>query len=217
MRVCSAGRAGGGADRGPPAALWPCVPGPLEKAVRDLGAERVVVLSPDATEPLTSLAPGTAVVIAGFVDRPCRPGVSLERAVSSKWQALRLPVREHSGLPLWLFQDVGSSGAGARVACGEGDARAVEESAGKESADVQEDEASGKQSSVMAKIDGGASVARLLQGYSSRREASEAAQVLSVNAVVASLLTFSSTQNWRSAIEAALPKRLKRGGERRMS
>ena len=55
-----------------------------------------------------------------------------------------------------------------------------------------------------------------LHTYASVHEASEAAQVLSVNAAVACVLTFCSTQSWRCAVAAALPRRLKSAPDTRV-
>ena len=57
------------------------------QAVEALGgaSTNVVVLSPDAADALIDMPPGTIFIIAGFVDRPTRPGVSLEACGSIEY------------------------------------------------------------------------------------------------------------------------------------
>jgi hypothetical protein len=90
------------------AQAWPCCEGPIDKAVENLGnTAQVLMLSPDAVEPITSIPHGTVCIIAGFVDKPTRPGVSLSAIDTARkekgWLARRLPIQEYSGLPPLLF------------------------------------------------------------------------------------------------------------------
>ncbi len=55
---------------------------------------QIVVLSPDATEPLDSLEPDKVYVIGGLVDRSIQKNVSLDYAREHSHQARRLPITE---------------------------------------------------------------------------------------------------------------------------
>jgi len=106
--------------------------------------QRMVVLSPDAEEPLVELEAGTTYVIGGFVDRPERPGITTEFASRQQLLCRRLPITEHGRLPADLPSDF-----------------------------------------------------------------AESARVLSVNAVVVALLEKCRTGHWTSAIQQAMPKRIR--------
>ncbi|KXZ54099.1 hypothetical protein GPECTOR_5g202 [Gonium pectorale] len=67
------------------------------------GADRVVVLSPDATEPLTSVDCEHAYVIGGIVDRTHRKGLTLGFAESQGLACRRLPIAEYAE-PLGLVK-----------------------------------------------------------------------------------------------------------------
>ncbi|GLC41919.1 hypothetical protein PLESTF_000100300 [Pleodorina starrii] len=61
------------------------------------GADRVVVLSPDASEPLTDVdSERFAYVIGGIVDRTHRKGLTLKFAEAQRVDCRRLPVAEHA-------------------------------------------------------------------------------------------------------------------------
>jgi tRNA (guanine9-N1)-methyltransferase len=60
-----------------------------------LPVAEVVILSPDASDVLDRLDPGTYYVIGGLVDRAGQPGVSLARARQLGVRAARLPLAEH--------------------------------------------------------------------------------------------------------------------------
>ncbi|EFJ43329.1 hypothetical protein VOLCADRAFT_96591 [Volvox carteri f. nagariensis] len=68
-----------------------------EGPVEAFGAEAVVVLSPDASEPLLDLDPEHRVyVIGGIVDRTHRKGLTLKYAEAQRVTAVRLPISEHA-------------------------------------------------------------------------------------------------------------------------
>jgi len=58
--------------------------------------DQVVMLSPDAGEPLLHLEPHLVYCIGGIVDRTVRKGVTRDWASGSGVRAVRLPVEEHA-------------------------------------------------------------------------------------------------------------------------
>ena len=70
---------------------------------------KVVVMSPDADEALTSVDPGTTYVIGGLVDRTVQKGATRTFAERAAWPARRLPMEEYledSGSPVLNVNDV---------------------------------------------------------------------------------------------------------------
>ncbi|PNG99780.1 tRNA methyltransferase 10 A, partial [Tetrabaena socialis] len=65
-------------------------------AVEAFGADKVVVLSPDAAEPLLQVDGAHAYVIGGIVDRTHRKGLTLKYAESLNVACRRLPVAEYA-------------------------------------------------------------------------------------------------------------------------
>ena len=58
-------------------------------------APQIVVLSPDAETPLTTLDPGAIYVIGGLVDHNRYKGLTHERATAAGIETARLPIDEH--------------------------------------------------------------------------------------------------------------------------
>ena len=58
---------------------------------------KVVVMSPDAEEPLTTVDVDTTYIIGGLVDRTVQKGVTAKFAESAAWPARRLPLKESLG------------------------------------------------------------------------------------------------------------------------
>jgi len=81
--------------------------------------EKVVYLSPDSTEILTSMEPGWAYVVGGLVDRNRHPGASLARATALGVRTARLPIDEHAAVSrndfltisdvLWILSSFGEN------------------------------------------------------------------------------------------------------------
>lgn len=59
--------------------------------------QRVIVLSPDAEEALSTVDEDTVYIIGGLVDRTVKKGVTAKLAADSGWIARRLPLQEHFG------------------------------------------------------------------------------------------------------------------------
>jgi tRNA (guanine9-N1)-methyltransferase len=58
--------------------------------------DQLVLMSPDAQEPLMTLDVTKVYVIGGIVDKTVQKGLTLEFAQEHKVQAYRLPIKEHA-------------------------------------------------------------------------------------------------------------------------
>ncbi|KAL4436609.1 hypothetical protein ABPG75_003748 [Micractinium tetrahymenae] len=93
-----AGRVRSFAEEGMHADRWPAARGheaPLGQLFP--AGQLVVVLSPDAEEPLGTLEQDKVYVIGGLVDRTVQKGASLRLAQRHGAHAVRLPIAEHLG------------------------------------------------------------------------------------------------------------------------
>ncbi|KAL4444557.1 hypothetical protein ABPG77_002374 [Micractinium sp. CCAP 211/92] len=91
------GRVRAFAEEGMHADRWPAARGHGEVLDQLFPSDQLVVLSPDAEEPLNTLEQGKVYVIGGLVDRTVQKGASLRLAQRHNACARRLPIAEHLG------------------------------------------------------------------------------------------------------------------------
>jgi tRNA (guanine9-N1)-methyltransferase len=77
------------------AAAWPVHKHP--EALLDLyNLDSLVLMSPDAQQPLVSIDPTKVYVIGGIVDKTVQKGLTLQFAEQHQLPAYRLPIKEHA-------------------------------------------------------------------------------------------------------------------------
>jgi tRNA (guanine9-N1)-methyltransferase len=77
------------------AAAWPINTHP-ESLLELYSPNQLVLMSPDAQEPLMTLDMTKVYVIGGIVDKTVQKGLTLEFAQEHGVQAYRLPIKEHA-------------------------------------------------------------------------------------------------------------------------
>lgn len=89
------------------AAAWP-INKHSESLLELYSPDSIVLMSPDAQEPLTNIDPTKVYVIGGIVDKTVQKGLTMEFAAQHNLPAYRLPVKEYA-------QQLGMDFAGANT------------------------------------------------------------------------------------------------------